>query len=343
VPATLREGPEAGVDTLEFRTASGFNFTVVPSRGMDIAYADYRGVNLAWMSPAGIPAPAFYEPAGTGWIRGFFGGLLTTCGLVHVGPPEEWHGDAQGLHGRISHTPATCVSHDTLWADGDLHLVATGEMRESRVPHLNLHMRRSIRCRAGDRHLVIHDRVTNEGFEKVPHQILYHVNAGFPLLTHESYYAGTTRVITPRDAAAADAKEHHRVSNGPTPGFREHVYIHHMAPAGDGRAWAAIINPNPALGIGLYVKFDPKVLPYLVHWKMLGEGTYVTGIEPANTMNIGMAKQRALGTLREIAPGQAIDYFVEIGVLDGPDEIADFERDVSMVVPHSPDYDTQAP
>ena len=341
-PCTLREGSAAGVDTLEFRTASGFNFTVVPSRGMDIAHADFRGMNLAWMSPAGITAPAFYEPAGTGWIRGFFGGLLTTCGLVHVGPPEAWHGEEQGLHGRISYTPATAVSHDSLWADGSLHLVAKGEMRESRVPHLNLLMQRSIRCRADEHRLVIHDRVTNEGFEKVPHQILYHVNAGFPVLTRNSYYAGTTQVVTPRDSAAADAKEHYRISNDPTPGFSEQVFIHRMAAPQGGRAMAAVINPEPGFSIGLYVKFDPKMLPYLIQWKMLGEGTYVMGIEPANTMNTGMEKQRALGTLRHISPGESLDYYLEIGVLNGAEEIALFEREVASVVPYMPDFDTQA-
>ncbi|PJF45808.1 MAG: DUF4432 domain-containing protein, partial [Candidatus Thermofonsia Clade 3 bacterium] len=128
----LNDGRERGVRALVFQTASGFSFTVVPDRGMDIAYADYLGRSLCWVSPTGIVAPAFYEPEGWGWIRGFFGGLLTTCGLLNVGAPDVVNNEAQGAHGRISYLPATNVSYDTVWAGDDLFLLARGEMREVR-------------------------------------------------------------------------------------------------------------------------------------------------------------------------------------------------------------------
>src|SRR5688572_25234249 len=78
---TLSDGKEKGVQCLDFHTGSGLNFMVIPDRGMDIAFADYNGRNLAWMAPSSIVNPQYYEPEGWGWIRGFFGGLLTTCGL----------------------------------------------------------------------------------------------------------------------------------------------------------------------------------------------------------------------------------------------------------------------
>jgi len=82
------EGKEKGVEALEFRTGSGFHFVVLPDRGMDISYAEYQGIPLAWISPTGQTHPAFYEPEGLGWLRSFYGGLLVTCGLVNVGGPD---------------------------------------------------------------------------------------------------------------------------------------------------------------------------------------------------------------------------------------------------------------
>ena len=45
---TLSEGPESGVQVAEVRTGSGLAFSVLPSRGMDIGFADFRGMPLCW-------------------------------------------------------------------------------------------------------------------------------------------------------------------------------------------------------------------------------------------------------------------------------------------------------
>src|SRR5690349_12268545 len=85
---TFVEGPEAGVQAAEVRTGSGLNFTVLPGRGMDIGFAEYLGAPLCWRSPVGEVAAAFYEPSDYGWLRGFGGGLMVTCGLTTAGWPS---------------------------------------------------------------------------------------------------------------------------------------------------------------------------------------------------------------------------------------------------------------
>ena len=45
---TLSEGPESGVQLAEVRTGSGLAFSVLPSRGMDIGFAEFRGTPLCW-------------------------------------------------------------------------------------------------------------------------------------------------------------------------------------------------------------------------------------------------------------------------------------------------------
>lgn len=338
VPFQLSDGKEKGVRCLQFFSGSGFNFTVVPDRGMDIAFAEYKGMNLVWQSPTGVVGPEHYEPYGWGWIRGFFAGMLTTCGILNIGIPDAYNDEPLGAHGRISYTPATNVSFDTVWIGDDLHLLARGEMREVRPPFYNLVVRRRIRAIAGLPYFTVHDTVTNEGYERVPHQILYHINIGFPVLSRSSYVLAPSRVCTPRDQDAEEAKEHWRLCSDPTPHYREKVYYHDVAACTDDRAWAAVVNPELEGGLGVYVKYDPVKLPVLVQWKMMGEGMYVMGIEPSNSYGIGMARQHSLGLLKYIDPGQQIDYQLEIGVMTGQDEIGVFEREVAVVAPTEPEY-----
>ena len=92
----LGDGFERGVRTVDFRTGSGFDFTVLADRGLDIGAANFNGAALAWQSPTPYAHPAFYEPDGLGWLRGFGGGLMTTCGLTYFGAPNVDEGAAAG-------------------------------------------------------------------------------------------------------------------------------------------------------------------------------------------------------------------------------------------------------
>jgi len=335
----LRDGRERGVHCLHFRTGSGLNFTVVPSRCMDIAFCDYKGLNLVWQSPTTIAAPEFYEPGDTGWLRGFFGGLLTTCGLVNVGPPDEWQGERYGIHGRIGHTPASHISHDAFWAGDDYYLLARGEMREGRPFGPNLVLRRRIQAQAGQRHFSIHDTVVNEGHQPTPLQILYHVNAGFPLVSAESRLLAPTKALTPRDDDAAEGLAEHCLCQPPERGFREQVFYHDLALCTDNRAWAALVNPKLGTdGIGLYIKYRTENLPHMTQWKMMGEGMYVVGLEPSNSCGIGFERGREINRLRMIEPGEEVDFHLDIGVLDGSREIEEFEQAIHLASPGKPRY-----
>jgi hypothetical protein len=71
---------------------------------------------------------------------------------------------------------------------------------------------------------------------------------------------------------------------------------------------------------------------------MMGEGTYVVGLEPSNTYGINMERQQALGMLQYLEPEQHVELHLEIGVIAGADEIAGFEREISVVAPNPPDF-----
>ena len=59
------------------------------------------------------------------------------------------------------------------------------------------------------------------------------------------------------------------------------------------------------------------MLPHLVQWKMPAQGTYVTGLEPANCRVEGRAIEREKGRLQVMQPGEVRRYPITIGVVEG--------------------------
>lgn len=326
----LADGNEAGVEAIYFRTGSGFNFTVLPGRGMDISLAEYAGQPLCWRSSTGDVAPAYYEPEGLGFLRTFYGGMLVTCGLTQTGPPCEDEGEQLGLHGRIHSIPAGNVCVDGSWEGDEYHLWARGKVRETRVFGENVTLSRTVKTHLGATSLQVEDVVTNEGFEKTPHCILYHINPGFPVVDEGSELLSASLRVEPRDEEAKkDGDQYHRFS-APQPGYKEKCYFHDLAPSRDGYVYIALINRSHSQGegLGVYLKFRKEEFPEFCEWKMMGEGTYVVGIEPGNAQVAGRAALRRAGTLPFLEPGEKRQYNLEIGVLAGRKEIAEIEKKI---------------
>ena len=72
---------------------------------------------------------------------------------------------------------------------------------------------------------------------------------------------------------------------------------------------------NPDLGMKLSVRFEKAGLPNLIQWKMMGNSTYVLGLEPANCLVEGRKKERERRTLQFIQPGEKKDTRVEISLI----------------------------
>ena len=196
--STLAEGPERGVRVADVRTGAGLSYCVLIDRGMDIGPTEYRGIPLAWVSPTGPAAPAFYDPLGIAWLRTFHGGLLTTCGLTQVGVPNVDGDETLGMHGRISHIPARQVSHGGKWEGDDYIFWVEGQMREVSVYGHDLRLTRRISGKLGEPQITIQDRVENAGYAPAPHMILYHCNLGFPLLGPDTRLETPSKTVTPR-------------------------------------------------------------------------------------------------------------------------------------------------
>jgi len=319
----LTEGRAAGVRVAEFDTGSGLQFTVLLDRGMDIGVARYRGASLVWEAAPGPANPAYYDPVGLGWLRTFHGGLLASCGLTYAGAPHVDEGEALGLHGRISHTPASNVWSDGIWRGDSYEMWVRGRMREAVVFGENLTLTRRIDARLGESRFEIRDVVANEGYRTTPHQLLYHLNFGFPLLSEGTELVAPSAKVQPRDEVAAPGLDRHHLYEAPVAGYEEQVFYHDMQADADGYVTVALVNRgyDGGRGLGVYVRYRQAELPRFTQWKMVGAGEYVTGLEPANCGVEGRAKDRAEGLLQFLEPGEERSYHVEVGVLDGAEEI----------------------
>src|SRR5512137_706028 len=99
----IDNGPGRGSRVILVETGSGLRFKVAVDRGMDIADAFFQQFNLAWTNPTGVVKPQSASH-GIDWLKAFGCGLLTTCGLMHVGGPDSDEHGERGVHGDYSKT-----------------------------------------------------------------------------------------------------------------------------------------------------------------------------------------------------------------------------------------------
>ena len=308
----LSDGVERGVRAADVRTGGGLEFTVLLDRGMDIGAASYKGLPLAWISPAGFAHPAHFEPEGLGWLRTFGGGLMTGCGLTYLGAPGEDEGEHLGLHGRLSHLPARHVGSGQEWEMDECSFWVDGELRQARLFGENLALTRRIETWLGQNRLNIHDTVENLGDSSTPLMMLYHINLGFPLLDASCRLEAPAHNVRPRDKVAEPGIGEWMQFQEPATGYKEQAFIHNL-PA-DAEGWASTKLVNPTLGVWLSLRFRKESLPNLVQWKQMGQGAYVLGLEPANCGVEGRAKDRERGTLEFLELDESREFEVEIEV-----------------------------
>lgn len=320
--ARLSDGSEDGVRIIDARASGGLSAVILADRGLDLGAVWAAGQQVSWQSTTGAVHPAFFDERT--WLRSFHGGLLTTCGLQNVGLPSEDQGTSHGLHGRISNIPARNVVHGVIEQDGRLVAQISGEMRETDVFGSDLLLRRRITLPMGENVLHIEDEVVNQGFVPAALLILYHVNVGYPVVADGARLLGPAADIVGRDAAAQAAIADYAAFPPPQDGFREHVFEHRLRDRGAAGASISVANPDypSSGGIAVTVTWDPRQLPRLWQWRMLGPGMYLTGLEPANCGLAGRAAEREAGTLQELQPGGSHRSGISIRVSLGDDVAA---------------------
>ena len=292
-------------------------FTAYIDKCLDIGEFYYKGMPMHFEARPGVVGGSwFYD--GENAPRSIQAGMMFTCGLSNVGPIQQMPGGkTQPQHGYIRNTPAEHCGARTYWEGDDYYLELTGTMREGSLFGTNLVLRRTITAKLGETSIRIHDEIENESSTPdVPCMVMYHCNAGFPMMD-----AGCVFEIDPiesgdRDeiAAVGRKEESFKVFGEPIVGYDEQVFYHKLA--ADDAGWCHATMLNPDRKVALTISYTEKELPYLIHWKCKDAGNYVTGIEPSNCHPEGVHKEAEYGTLRKLAPHETITTGIIISACD---------------------------
>lgn len=314
----LTDGNSNDCRCIDVRTGSGFEYTVVCDRGLDISLASYKGTNLVYLTENLESNPAFYDCWETEWLRTFSGGLLTTCGPTNLGSPCEDNDEKLGQHGRWSALSAKQVRDFTDFENGKIEI--EGTLYDSVTFGHKLKINRKIKSEFGKSSVIIEDTVKNEGGNPVPLNILYHINFGYPFLSE------TATVHIPSDNCRGyDDYTQVRLSEcntikSPDSNNLEKNYLHTFNKKNDNiTVW--VHNKKIADGLAVYITFDTGQLPYLTQWTLEGVKDYVLALEPANVPCESRDILRKNNILPHISPGETVSLRVEIGIVEGNDNI----------------------
>ncbi len=315
----MEEGRAKSVELLDVLDASGLQFDVNISRGMDIPYLNFKGKNIGFISPCGVVAPEYFDDKELGFLKSFTAGFLTTCGLKTVGSPNEYEGKSYGLHGNYSNTPASNFSYKIVENESEApYLEINGYVEDAMIFDDKLSLNRNIRCYYKEKKITISDRVTNEGYKKALHMILYHCNIGYPILSPNSEVYIPSNTVIPRNDYSRAGLNEWMLTQEPDPDYQEMCYYHTLTPDNDNHAVAAIFNPDINMGIAIDV--DLSTLNYFVQWKMMGAKDYVMGLEPANSTIDGIEDAINNGSAKYLDALESVEYHLEFRILESREE-----------------------
>lgn len=319
-PFELVDGTERGVRAVRMRNAGGLDLIVVTDRGMAITDLRFQSIPLAFQTGVGMAHPAYSEPQGLGWLRTWPAGFLTSCGLNQVGsagsePAAGVEGESLGLHGRLAGIPSRDVRWGGEWKGEDYFLWVEGTIRQVAMFGEDISLHRRISTWLGGTRFWIEDVVENHSFKPVPHMFLQHFNLGFPLVDCETRLDLPRHTTQPRDDIARAGLEGYNVLEEPRAGYQEQVFYHELQADSSGKVEVRLVNPalENGRGLSVYWRYALSDYPVLAEWKMMGEGAYVVGIEPANCHVEGRAAERERGTLQVLQPLETRRYTIEVG------------------------------
>ena len=313
------DGPERGQRILQMSNPAGFALDVEIDRGMGIGRASHHGEPFAWRSPTGdpvLPRVAANDEAGLAPLRSF-SGLLVTGGLDHAFAPQTrdagrygYPGRSQAhhpLHGRIGHLPTSHFNYGvTQNSNASPTAFVEGTVRQVALFGEHIELTRRIEIDLHTSTLRLRDHVTNLGSVNTPHQLLWHINVGWPMLDEEatiqihgrgqpsSQYPNPTTMPPPADAAEEDVIAFDRRDVDPN------------TPAAEVR--------RPGRTLSIFV--DPDEMPWLVRWLNPRAGSYALGLEPSTHAPHENVWRDDAGERDLLKPGETRHYHLSLDVSD---------------------------
>jgi hypothetical protein len=335
---TLHGGKQEGVDIINVHNGN-LQFTVCPTRGMGLMFAEMEGVRLGWRSPV----KEFVHPqyvnlqsrGGLGWLEGF-NELVVRCGLEFAGHPgkdkfinnvgDEAEMDLT-LHGKIGNIPASEVEV-IVDNDGTGPIRVRGRVDERMFYGPKLEMWTEYSTIPGSDTFTIHDTIVNRGAHDQEFQLIYHSNFGPSVLEEGARFFGAVERVAPFNENAARGVKSWTEYKGPTKGFIEQVYCLFPLANADGRS--TILLQNRAANQGVSITFNIRELPYLTLWKNTAamEEGYVTGLEPGTGFPFNRSVERNAGRVPKLKPGETREFTLVYQVHKGETSVTEARKKI---------------
>jgi hypothetical protein len=328
---TLHGGKQEGVDVIVVDNGK-LSFTVIPTRGMNVAKVEMGDIRLGWDSPVKeIVHPQFINlqsRGGLGWLEGF-NEWMVRCGLEWAGHPgrdkfinntgDEAEMDLT-LHGKIGNIPASEVEV-VIDREAPHRIRIRGRVDERMFYGPKMELWTEISTEPGANAYRIEDEIKNYGAYDQEFQIIYHSNYGPPLLEAGSRFVVAAKEVRPFNAHAAKGLNQFTEYVAPTKGFIEQVYG--VIPFADenGRATVMLRNANGDKGVTMSYRVDQ--LPYFTLWKnttAVEEG-YVTGLEPGTGFPANRSIERRDGRVPKLKPSETRKFAIDFAILAGAEQI----------------------
>ncbi len=316
----LLGGKSNGMRAVQLYNAAGMQVLVLPDRGMDIASLSLGGVNISFLSKTGLTSSKYFQENGSkGFLRSFYVGFLTTCGLTYMGAAGKDGEEELGLHGLISNIPADEVSSRVEWDEDTPRIVVSGSVKQAEVFGEHIVLKRQITLFGEKNELVISDSVENRGLVSVPFMLLYHMNYGYPFISPSCQLHLPSCEIAARDDQAKKHIDRWNIIEEPEDDAEEQVFFHKLQANENGNSSYYLINPEIEKGIS--VSYPSQALPWFTQWKCMRSGEYVLGLEPGNCHVLGRKKARDNGELCYLKPLEKKEVVITVKGFSGKKEI----------------------
>lgn len=323
---TLHGGKQEGVDVIAVDNGR-LQFTVVPTRGMNVLKVEMGGIRLGWDSPVKeVVHPQFINlqsRGGLGWLEGF-NEWMVRCGLEWAGHPGKDEfinntGDKAEmdltLHGKIGNTPASEVEV-VVDRDAPHRIRIRGRVDERMFYGPKLELWTEISTEPGANSYRIEDSIKNHSIYEQEFQIIYHANYSTPLLEQGARFVAAAKEVRPFNGHAAKSLRQFSDYAGPTPNFIEQVYG--ILPFADARNRTTVMLHNAEGDKGVTMAYSIDQLPYFTLWKnttAIEEG-YVTGLEPGTGFPANRSIERKGGRVPKLKPGETRGFAIDFTLLD---------------------------
>lgn len=276
---TLTEGRGKGLDVIDCDNGK-IRFLLNVSKALDIMQLYHGGQNVSFLSKNA------FEAKDLPFLRRFEGGMLYTCGLDSAGRRE-----GHELHGSLHNTVAQVI-HASCDEKG---IEVEAIIRDTELFGKNLVLRRRIFTEIGSEQLTLEDRLTNEGYTDAEYCLLYHINAGYPMLDEGANVVADIAEVHTRSEWAKQRMATMTEIGAAVPGEDETCYYLTL-----NKPEIALVNKR--MGKAFTVSYSNDTLPRFLMWKSMASGDYALGLEPCTT------ELDTSFTYKPIKPGEEIRF-----------------------------------